>query len=227
MMFDQLDKYSFSKKNIDLIPRYFSKGEKQKVQLLKKVEQKDLSLFIPKYKDTLFWCYYILINGVEKYEMIRKDFSEEKMIKIALIQTIRANKDILKKFKIKRTFIEDELLNQQVISIKTFFILCVLKEINIVVKDKYKYIEHNVDSSEIKIIEKSAGKYGLLKKSCFCREKYWKMQGLDFENPLRPFSRYKLKDLQDICQSLGLKIKENGKNIKKADLYQMIRIKIE
>ncbi len=42
-----------------------------------------------------------------------------------------------------------------------------------------------------------------------------------------PFSRYKLAALQDICKKLGIAYKINGKNIKKKDLYEMIRIKIE
>ena len=225
MIFSELNKYSFTNENIDLIHLLplCGKSEKKGVKDFSKScnEKKKEDLFIPKYKDTLFWCYYILANGIENYEMIRNDFQEEKMMKISLIQSVRLNKDILKKLKIKRTFVEDDLLNQQVISTKTFLLLCELKNINIVIKDNCRYMENNIESSETKIIEKKENKYGLcFSNKDFDRTKYWKVD--DFETPLRSLSYYKLKDLQDICIKLNLDIKKDNKNLRKKDLYQNI-----
>ena len=118
MNFTELNKYSLIKsllKDISFLDSCQKKSKKE----IKQIKKKDL-IFIPKFSDTLFWCYYILTNSIEDYEMITSDFKEEKMVKISLIQTIRENKEILKKLKIKRTEVEDELLNQKFISVKTF-----------------------------------------------------------------------------------------------------------
>ena len=53
------------------------------------------------------------------------------------------------------------------------------------------------------------------------------MDGMDFQNPLKSISHYKLKNLQDICKKLNLIIEKDGKKLRKKDLYQMIYNKIE
>ena len=168
--------------------------------------------------------------------MITSDFKEEKMVKISLIQTIRENKEILKKLKIKRTEVEDELLNQKFISVKTFLLLCFLKKINIVVRDDIKFIENisNCNDSTIHIIEnkKKSHKYGLFignqkKEMEICRKNYWKINDLNFEKPLKSISHYKLKNLQEICKKLNIIIEKDGKRLRKKDLYYMINNKIE
>ena len=156
------------------------------------------------------------------------------MIKISLIQTVRENKENLKKLKIKRTDVEDDLLNKKFIGIKTFIFLCFLKKINIIIRDDIKYIEniHNYDDPNIQIIErkKNCRKYGLFignkeKEVEKCRKEYWKIN--DFEMPLKSMSYYKLKNLQEICEKLKIIIEKDGKKLRKKDLYQMIINKIE
>ena len=154
------------------------------------------------------------------------------MIKISLIQNVRQNKEILKKLRIKRTEVEDDLLNKKSIGIKTFLLLCHLKKINIIIRDNIKFIENisNCEDPNIQIIEKRKGKYGLFigkKEIEKCREEYWKVDGMDFQNPLKSISHYKLKNLQDICNKLNLIIEKDGKKLRKKDLYQMIYNKIE
>jgi hypothetical protein len=155
-------------------------------------------------------------------------------MKISLIQSVRENKEILKKLKIKRTEVEDDLLNKKNIGIKTFIFLCVLKQINIIIRDDIKYIENinNFDNPNIQIIErkKNTRKYGLFfgnkeKEVEKCRKEYWKIT--NFENPLKSISHYKLKNLQEICGNLKIIIEKNGKKLRKKDLYQMIINKIE
>ena len=38
--------------------------------LVQQINQKPKDLFIPKYKDTLFWCFYIMIKGWEEFFLI-------------------------------------------------------------------------------------------------------------------------------------------------------------
>jgi len=47
-------------------------------------------------EDDLFWCFYIMHFGLQKYTLIRNFFTEEKNVKIGFVEVIRKNKDILK-----------------------------------------------------------------------------------------------------------------------------------
>ena len=232
MNFTELNKYSLVGELLKKISFLDSNQKKSKKEI--KAVKKENLIFFPKFSDTLFWCYYILINSIQDYEMVNSDFKEEKMIKISLIQNVRENKEILKKLRIKRTEVEDDLLNKKSIGIKTFLLLCHLKKINIIIRDNIKFIENisNCEDPNIKIIEKRKGKYGLFigkkeKEIEKCREEYWKVDGMDFQNPLKSISHYKLKNLQDICNKLNLIIEKDGKKLRKKDLYQMIYNKIE
>ena len=230
MNFTELNKYSLVEELLKKVS-FLASNEKKSKKEIKKVKKENL-IFFPKFSDTLFWCYYILINSIQDYEMVNSDFKEEKMIKISLIQNVRENKEILKKLRIKRTEVEDDLLNKKSIGIKTFLLLCHLKKINIIIRDNIKFIENisNCEDPNIQIIEKRKGKYGLFigkKEIEKCREEYWKVDGMDFQNPLKSISHYKLKNLQDICNKLNLIIEKDGKKLRKKDLYQMIYNKIE
>ena len=129
MNFSELNRFSLSKKNIQSfhVLKLGKKIVKHETPVKQIVNE---SLFFPAYKDSLFWCYYIIIYGIEDFRLIQSDFKEEKNIKINLIQKIREKKQILKKMKYKRTEIEDELLNQHTISPTTFTFLCFLKQSN-------------------------------------------------------------------------------------------------
>ena len=110
--------------------------EKNKKQIFKKVEK---SRYItPKEKDKLFWCFYILHKSYEDYKLITdKHFSIEKEMKFQFVNIIRDNKSLLKKYKLRRSEVEDILINEKTIDIKVFLyyvfimksILCLLIEI--------------------------------------------------------------------------------------------------
>ena len=150
MNFTALNQYSLVKEVLKKVS-FLDSNEKKSKKEIKKVKKENL-VFFPKFSDTLFWCYYILINSIQDYEMVNSDFKEEKMIKISLIQNVRENKEILKKLRIKRTEVEDDLLNKKFISVKTFFILCFLKGINIIIKDNVKFLESINNDTKIEII---------------------------------------------------------------------------
>ena len=105
---------------------------KQKKEFNKTKNKKNDDFFIPSEKDTLFWCYYIIINGIQSYEMLfHNTFKEEKQQKLNFIEKIRNFKDILKKYKFKRTEIENDIGYSQEISIKTFLAMCAIENKNI------------------------------------------------------------------------------------------------
>ena len=66
------------------------------------IQKKSLSVnmqfLLPKFNDTLFWCYYIISNGISSYERIRGDgFKDSVEMKIQLVYSVRENKELLKK----------------------------------------------------------------------------------------------------------------------------------
>lgn len=231
MNFSELNRFSLSKKNIQSfhVLKLGKKIVKHETPVKQIVNE---SLFFPAYKDSLFWCYYIIIYGIEDFRLIQSDFKEEKNIKINLIQKIREKKQILKKMKYKRTEIEDELLNQHTISPTTFTFLCFLKQQNIIIKSGILYTEtiNDPENPTIFFIEKKNNKYGIYltdvqKQINLCIENNMKVDNID--KPMRPLSYYKLNDLQEICKKLQIGIMKKTKKIKKKDLYQLINLKIK
>lgn len=228
-IFENLHKYSITNKNINNITFLDLEITKKTKKVIK--PEPTYSFFITNLQDSLFWYFYVLINGHENFKRIKSNFLEEKAIKIALIQKVRENKPLMKEMKIKRTEVEDELLNQQTIKIKTFLLLCAIEKINIIIKDKYKYLEciNDLENPNIEVIEKTHNKYGLYifdKKNQIelCREKLWNIKILNFEKPLRAISNYKVANLREICESLNIVIPPKTK---KKDLYQLILLKLK
>jgi hypothetical protein len=191
--------------------------------------------FFPSEKDQLFWCFYIIKNGFEKYEYPGiTTFVNEKAEKFKCIEHLRSNKQQLKNKKIKnvKEDVEDELANKQTIGMKTFIALCIANNINIMYIHKRKCFEliydsesptfivhciNNSDSSaqkfcyEQNVTEEQMKKY---------REEYFNWESV--EKPLKAISSYKVEDLVLLCQKLGLA--DKGVHLskkKKKDLYEL------
>ena len=61
--------------------------DSNKVNYQKEEASKKPSLFIPREKDTLFWCFYLMKHGDVKYEMLEhKNILTEKNIKIEYVE---------------------------------------------------------------------------------------------------------------------------------------------
>ena len=115
-------------------------NNKTHINILKK--PKNNTFFYPDTNDTLFWCYIIKMYGMEEYEINNTNrFSYEKMKKIELIETIRNNKDTLKKLKVKKTDIESELAYNNNISISTFIIIMIINKFNVIYYNDKCYYE--------------------------------------------------------------------------------------
>jgi hypothetical protein len=198
-----------------------------------KNENKDL--FIPHQQDTLFWCFYIMKNGFEKYETIfYKNSLLAKQLKIDLVSIIRKNKDILKIYKFDTiTSIENNLANENNMNLKTFFSLCAIENINIIFTSKKTYFELIMNDSnifynikEISIQSKYYNKYGftMVTKDYIDKIRNTLFKINNFEKPIKCLSVYKVADLIDICNKLSIEItdKNTGKNKSKKDLYESI-----
>jgi hypothetical protein len=193
----------------------------------KPVLPKKETIYKPKQKDSLFWCFYILKKGFSNYEMEINNqyFVVEKAEKFKYIDLIRKNKNILKIHKIKPfTELEDDLANKDKISPKTFFALCILENINVILVDKRKIFELTSididDAHPVNIIHRNNKTYEhhieldvtmeMLQKY---RDTYYKMNS--FDSMLKSMSSYKLDELIELCKKLNIPIDNNNNNNKK------------
>jgi hypothetical protein len=235
-----IDKNVVSKKQIngDKIKKA---DDPYKVVKTNKYERKKETVYRPRQKDSLFWCFYILKNGFSNYEMEINNqyFVVEKNEKFKYIDLLRKNKDILKIHKIKPfTQLEDELANKDKISPKTFFALCVLENINILLVDKRKVYEllcTDIDSLhpinvvhrnhenyehwiELDVTKETIDKY---------REIYYNVTS--FDTTLKSIGSYKLEELIELCKKLNINIEEyknkqllDKKKVTKKDIYELL-----
>jgi hypothetical protein len=211
------------------------------VVILKENKKEKESMYKPKQKDSLFWCFYILKNGFFNYEMEINNqyFVVEKNEKFKYIEILRKNKDILKIHKIKPlTELEDDLANKDKISIKTFFALCIFENINILLVNNRKIYDFFFDEKNpIHIVHRNNKTYEhsieldttneIIQKY---RDTYYKIN--NFETTLKSMASYKLDELIELCKKLNINIEEckdsqkdfekGKKKISKKDIYNLL-----
>ena len=213
--------------NINIIKKDLKSDDKTKTE-------ESAKLFFPCQKDTLFWCYYIIVNGEIKYETLHvKNTLTEKQMKIDLVSIIRKNKDLIKTYKFDSiTNIESNLANDQNLSIKTFISLTAIANINIIYISKKTYFESFMnDSQVVYIVEEQMGQSKYLKKYGFeiassekinnIRKTLYKLEKID--KPIKAISGYKVEELVNMCEKLAIETKNiAGKTKSKKDLYEAI-----
>jgi hypothetical protein len=218
-------------KPIVKIEKPIVKIEKPIVKIEKPIEKKTtkvLEKYYPKQQDTLFWCFYYLKQSNKKTDdFLKHDFELEKEEKFAYIELVRKNKDKLKYHKIKPLIeLENDLGNNKNISIKTFFALCIIENINILLVDKRKIYELILNTdNDVNIIHKEANSYKYYIELSIeniekYRKTYYKMENLD--SSLKAISSYKLDELKDLCIKLNVPIDDLNKKYKKKDLYELL-----
>jgi hypothetical protein len=172
-------------------------------------------------------------------EVGNQDFSIEKQEKFKYIDELRkpCNKDLLKIHKIKPlSLLEDDLANQERISIKTFFALCIVEKINVILIDKRKIYEMLItDDPKIEIIHRNSISYEHhieldvpIDKINIYRETYYKMSSFDVS--LKSMASYKVEELLELCKKLDIilpneKQEEKGekkKKLSKKDIYELL-----
>ena len=216
--------------------------ENPKSIILSKNKNKNEEFFSPKQKDALFWCFYVIKNGETAYELLNNDkitMVVEKKIKIDYVTVLRNEKAIFKKQSIKfpsLTHIENSLVNEQIIDLGTFLSLCHLEKKNLLYVDKKIYFELNEHEGEpVHIIQRiddkfTSNKYIYQGVQTNLLEKYrttlFKVDNI--EKPIKSVSCYKVSELVEICEKLGLEITYQDekttkiKNKSKQDLYEQI-----
>jgi hypothetical protein len=191
--------------------------------------------FTPLQKDKLFWCFYIILKGIDEYEMNKNSaFATEKKFKIDTVEKLRLMKDKLKELKelkIKRNEIEDELANKDCITTKGLQVLCLIYKISIIYISGKKYSEFLFAETDkitgiIEEMSELTVKTSIdLEYISHVKKNYWFIENI--QKPLNAPSAYTIKDLQDISTKLGINLVSNlGKNKTKQLLYEEILTKL-
>jgi len=229
--------YMFNNTNIckSLECRIYNQFNTKKTkQQLENLENLNKNIFVPNDNDSLFWCLYIIKNGLSNYtQLTNRNLIVEKKLKIEYVERLRKEKQLIKQYKFDTlTNIENSLANETRIDINTFLTLCVIGSLNIFFIKKNTYFELNMnDSNKIYIIKyiPEKDKYGFEETNKEnindFREKFYKVDNLT--KPIKSLSSYKTQELLDICNKLGIETtltSENNKskNKSKKDLYESI-----
>lgn len=184
----------------------------------------------PLQKDKLFWCFYILLHSYDDYMMIQNNhFTIEKEFKINFIETIRENKSLLKQHKLKKSDVENQLINDKEISLNLFFLLCIYHDINIIFINKNFYYDLESSNNEYNVLTCVKGSYCIDTKTddvLFYKLNYCKMDSIN--RYIKPLSAYKVSDLCDICLKLNINFNDNNNKRKtKNELYQEIQLSLQ
>lgn len=229
-------KYEFNNDNLKNIlykKKLINKPEEDKKIKVQEKKEVKKDIFIPEEEDTLFWCYVIYKYGYSEYEIKReKKYTSQTDLKINLVYTLRENKELLKKYKFKKTKLEDNLVNDKKISLDLFLFLIRVNKLNIIYLDENIYFEElNNDTNKKCIIQydKKEEKYGVMDVSDERLEelKKAKLHILNLSKPIKAISNYKVLELREICKTLKINIMKTTKKCKtKKELYQLIQEKI-
>jgi len=232
---DVIDKLQYYMLNENTIKKSLEKKLHQPVlktnnRVFEQKSKETINMFTPIQKDSLFWCFYILKYGEQKYEMLDNiNIVLEKQLKIDYIEKIRKNKQIVKTHKFATlTHLENQLANEEKIDLPTFFTLCVIENINVLYIRKKTYFELLMNDDKIHIIHRldNYSKYGYegidKSKIDLYRTTLFKVDSV--EKPVKSISSYKVSELIEFCSKLGIEthIKDTTKNKSKNDLYESL-----
>lgn len=223
--------------------------EKKKAKESNIMRQK---MFIPGKKDHLFWIFYILKYGFDDYNLIgSNEYVYEKEVKLKYIDKIRDNKALLRQNKFnKLSTCEDDLINEEVITLKTFQVLCVLEKIsycfvssNIIFCNEFDEIDGKEECDEdiydtnnkekynkINVIHKTLSGYFALEIDGFTmisnyRKNKYRIDNL--EKPIKAIGNYSVTELKTIMQHFNLSLQDvNGKYLTKQKIYDIIYEKL-
>jgi hypothetical protein len=212
-----------STKNCVLMNKNLNQEQKQKQEQRHKQKQEQIqsSIFVPREKDSLFWCLYIMKHGQTEYNLQEhRNYIMEKKIKIDYVEQIRKDKQLMKTYKFATlTHLESNLANDDKIDVSTFLSLCVLENLNVVFVSKRTYFELLMnDGVEMHTIHSLDNrKHGY---SSVATDKQNLLQIDNISKPLKSISAYKVQDLLDFCEKLQIKtdVKKKSKN----ELYESL-----
>ena len=190
---------------------------------------------LPKEHDTLFWCFYMMVNGIEGYQQLpSRNIVVEKQLKIAYIDKFRENKTLIKTHRLAPlSHVENLLLNERCIDMKTFQALCVLDGISCIFTFGKCYHEINIDASAD---EDSANIHTIVSDNAVNENKKYSYKSTttmkdvhlvrntlfhvdNLSKPIKAMASYKVDELVDMCNRLHIEVEPK---LKKKELYERV-----
>ena len=280
LILNDLIKYSFTAENIDKIVQgtaqptyvltkmspYFSKelhmvSTENKVlnpaQQQQQQQQQPKTFYQPQQKDTLFWCLYIILNGLDEYEhAISKPgeiFKKEKETRFQLSQKFaafyNANKSFIKSHKWKRSCLEANLI-YNTMEFPTFACCCSMLNYKLIIFNdciKSIVVPPSMDEEKTIVIRERMMKGDYVYELHRCCEggavedvgagnndaladlPLSKLYEVPrFDIPLLSISSYRKADLEEICGKLGLSVTDKfGHALLKKELYVRVQNKMK
>jgi len=197
--------------------------------------------FAPVKEDTLFWCAYTLHHGEADYWVIGNKYKNAELAeKQRIIDFINRDKATFKRRfqKMSNVGIQEimaELMIDKKTSWKTFFAMCAYYEFRAIVVYEKTYLDFSPTSDKslntylfnrtkdghisVRIEPMSAERIAEIKTTHICLDQ-------NPEKPLKAASNYKVDELIDLAEKLGLDVKQGLYNKwKKSDWYDSISCK--
>lgn len=194
--------------------------------------------------DPIFWCIYVLLNGISEYEFLRGRYinhiTEEKQ---KIVNFLKSNDDIVKPFmkKSKITGVSmkemlSEILSNEPIDFKNAPLFCLFYKIDIIFTNPEKRIYFIVECGQ-ETAAKIHVEYSLKRSSTSTPSSTNKIKFMilsdetkikqinefyKIENPNKPLaaiSNYKVDELKEIAQKVGIEI---APKMKKNEIYETI-----
>lgn len=195
---------------------------------------KEQRAFSPKKQDTLFWCAYVANHGEAEYWMIGNKYKNAELSeKQKVVEFIQKDKAAFKTayHKITNVKIQEimsELMLDKKTSLDTFMALCIFYKFHAILTYKQTYLEFrpNVTNSDIPMflfIRSDDGHFSF--QSLENKEEISNIKSThipvesDPTKPLKAASNYKMEDLKQMAETLGV---QPGDKWKKADYYESI-----
>lgn len=235
----------FRKEHNEIVMKEEKIEEKEKEK--EKGEEKPRNRFIlPKQCDTLFWCLYIIGNGMGEYNEIGHNYGvkelEEKQ-KMATFVKNNITKIKNTNYKITNVAIQEILSELMTVQKKTsmliLLVMIVFYNVNIILVNENKKNntmiefwcnkEEGIENSETYVLYKDDyGKYRLqIENISLTRlnEMRGQMYTLEkYDKSLKPVASYKTEELIEIARKLNCY--DEAKKYKKVELYQHIQDEI-
>ena len=182
-------------------------------------------------QDPMFWCFYVMQNGVFKYEQIANRFTAEQDGKRDQIIMLRDKGKSLKQttgIKFSASTIEGEIMSPR-ISLHAFQVLVRLNSLNAVfvnpqnrvyaefisdaVSNKPVYLMQRMDEKSRRVSMTQATEAQLTS----LRETHYRVENL--QKPIKSVSAYTVTELTEMCHQLKIQLKPK---MKKQELYDSI-----
>lgn len=223
---DNLDKWTSHINNVDV------KNGSVEDEDDKLMAGRNKIIHIDSMRDKLFWCFFIIIEGIEQYELAKeKTFKYENEFKYKSVYKIKEKLTDFKKHKLKSAELESELVTAKIMNISLLQALAIAYNKSIIYTNDRIYYDFCYGGDDYFLIEKKKGRIFLHTgcvddKVCVIKDTLHCIDNSKTKS-INSVSFYTAKDLHTIADKLHIDKMNSGKPLSKTLLYNEIVIKIE